>query len=201
MQHRYLGRRQFMWRSMQAAVLVAVWGVYFFCATISGAESARLSFSVVQKEGSLTLSYSLANLDGADDFFTRVENMSRAGHDVQVMHTIMLERRAAYMWESPVGYTVQKKLLHFNLYDNSWAYGENPDQWQVTRDMNEVHDYVFSLERFPVKLQEKLSTGDTYTFTLSLNIMGEDNGWRNWLYFTPVFGDGGLETKVDYLAR
>ncbi len=154
---------------------------------------------LIPSDENLFISYQLEDKD--DVFWAAVRDAARSGRKVMVIHNVKMKKA-----NNIIGGKVQKKVWHkfvtYNLFEDSYGYGENIDELRRTTRKELVKAFVLGIDNKQFIAKGKIKTGKEYKIKIHLEVTEkrEEDSWVSYLPFQNLFKQKLLKSFI-HVAR
>ena len=134
-----------------------------------GGESAHTEdkLSLIAKQEFYHLNYNL-DVSEEGDFWVNVRDSLRGGKTTRIKHTIDIYQANAF-FGGHIARTQVEKYVRYNLFENTYYYGNTPEELIQTNDLETLKKFLFSLNNHAFVAVDKLETATLYTIKVRLN--------------------------------
>jgi hypothetical protein len=180
-------------------MLRSIWLTMLMVVAPAAIAFAVSGHTMVSTDGKVHISYSLEDKENA--FINGLLDHARAGDTVRVNHTIVMNPVKGWVWGDLA--RVEKHLyVAYSLFDDRFSVGEAPNTLRTVTSVEEVRDFILSVQDVPLIETQNLRTGDEYRVEVSaiIETAGEKGGWLTYLPLNQLFRKE-LHEAFYYIAR
>lgn len=145
------------------------------------------TISLVQKGDDFMVNYQL-HIEPESSFWVAVRDAMRAGRQVQVTHQVRMNE-ADSLLSSYIAKKTWKKYLSYNLFENTYSYGSDPENLAQTTRLDIVQSFAFGISNQPLVAVQDLERAQVYDIRVHLQVSeeGADEGLLGYLPFGGLF--------------
>ena len=152
---------------------------------------------IAEEGGMYRLQYNL-NIPEKSDFWVNVRDMIRAGKVVRITHLVDIHEADA-LFGGEVAHSAFHKYVRYNLFEDTYAYGNSPKKSRRSGQLSDVKAFLFSHDKPDFLPKKKLETANAYRINITFRL--QDNRKTGVLSMLQAFFSPKWTKEFSHVAR
>lgn len=168
-----------------------------FLAFSGGSAQADEPPTLIRHDDAYGLQYKI-DVSEESNFWLNLRDAIRAGQTARVTHEISMKQADSF-FGGTVARQKARKYVRYNLFENTYSYGDEPDNMRQTTQVKEVKNFLFSMDKPQFVPVNKLEKATLYDIQIRLKL-DENRQGGDFLGISGLFGQK-LNREFSYVAR
>lgn len=164
---------------------------------VSAKSYAEDAPKLVREENHFNLSYKI-DIPPAHEFWISIRDAVRAGQTAEVRHKVQMREENTF-FGGRVAKAEAAKYISYNLFENTYSYGKDPQAMRQTTRLGDVQNFLFGADLTNFVQADKLKKATVYDIRIRLSL-DENIHTQGLMFFDTVFNQK-LTRHFTHVAR